>query len=699
MSFFDSEKLENPEIKESVIPFHLRKVTGEAQTLEWLNEEFDLNLRVSERRIQTYYEYNRFYSGNYYGRRLNRNTSGDLDGGRSEGPRKSYNYIHEMVETRVSQAARRTASLTVIPRHGNESQDRNSARAAEILLESKRRELKIDAVHSEADRAQLILGNSFVFVTWDKTKGPIREKKEKDDENIRIGEVCIENVWANHVFPEIRKKKFSDLNWITKVVWTNIEEIKAMYPSKAESIEPYKKGETKKSSETTRSPGEGEHYWDLSLSEPPTDQIPVKYFYHKAVNGLPKGKFIKWVAGAILEESDLEEVANDTGELPCRMDSDLDMLDDFWGRSHIVNTYNLQTLANALLNSVTDDFGNNSIGRWFVQKGSGTKSSELTNKNRVVTYTGQNPPIYAAPSPTNPEAIPFFELLGRLIGKQSSVYEITRGEVPKGVTANSALRFLDEQESNRTETSDKKKAERQRDVAMLLLATIRTHYKDDDGRMVRTIGKGRQHLNMAVKRKDFERVNSIDIQNTSALPKTKSGKIAAITDLNISTQTDPVFRRKEVIDQLDLGNEEYFVTGATVAVTTARFMLDQILEGKEVPQITPADDLLVHYSVLDKEIQSVSYKISEQITKDMRKIIEDRMKTIERLLYQQAEKSPKMLQELLMLEGFPKFFEPTVSLWELQMQLASIGGAPAGGEQVNSQKYRDLKLKEQEDAA
>lgn len=683
----------------SVIPFALRTDKTPAGTLKWLNEEFDLNLTISEVRLRIYRNYNDLYSSKFYNdasSRATRDSTGELNE-TSKKPRKQYNYIHEMVETRVSQASRRTSSLTVIPRHGTEESDKNAARAAETLLESKRRELSLDAIHSDADRSKLVLGDCFLFTTWDKDKGP-RKKDGKAFE--RMGDVCVRNVSANHVFPEPRKKKFEDLNYITEVRWENVHEIKAMYPKAADAIQIQEnRGDTNRTDgDHSGAEGDTRLYWNLCENDASDDQIPVKYFYHRATRHLPEGKFIKWVSGAILEQSDLKDVASDTGELPCVKDADLDMLDQFWGKSHIVNTENLQTLSNSILNSVTGDFGANNIGRHFIAKGSGVKSEDLSNESRVVTFNGQVPPVYLAPAPTNPQAIPFFELLGRLIGKQSSVYEITRGEVPKGVTANSALRFLDEQESNRTETSDKKKAERQRKVAMMILATVRTHYKDSDKRIARVIGKGKQHLAMAIKEADFEKIDSIDIQNTSSLPKTKSGKIAAITDLNLSMQSDPPFRRKEILSHLDLANEEAFITGATVAVDTATFMLDQILKGKEVPEISMADDLLVHYSVLDKEVQSISFKISEEVTKEIRAVIVERMMTIERLLFEQAAKSPRMLQELLTLESFPKFFEPEVTLYELQQQFMVAGGPlEAGG--INAQQYRNQKLKEQEESA
>ena len=66
-----------------------------------------------------------------------------------------------------------------------------------------------------------------------------------------------------------------------------------------------------------------------------------------------------------------------------------------------------------------------------------------------------------------------------------------------------------------------------------------------------------------IKKANFALVKDLKLRNTSALPDSKTGRISTIVDLNISTQTDPIFRKEEIIQLLDLGMDDAFKSEAT----------------------------------------------------------------------------------------------------------------------------------------
>jgi hypothetical protein len=200
---------------------------------------------------------------------------------------------------------------------------------------------------------------------------------------------------------------------------------------------------------------------------------------------------------------------------------------------------------------------------------------------------------------------------------------------------------------------------------------MKQFYKDTDGRMIRTLGKNNEYLIKSFKKADFTSVEDVKLQNASALPDTKTGKISTIVDLNTATQTDPIFRKEDIVEMLDLGLDDAFIDTATVALTAARTTLEDILEGNPVPEPQLYDNLIVHYEVLYRFMQSLAYKTKVPV--EIKQVIETRILTIEGLMYLHCKKNMKFLTEVMMLSHYPIYFEPEIPLTQLaQMMQAPV---------------------------
>jgi len=142
-----------------------------------------------------------------------------------------------------------------------------------------------------------------------------------------------------------------------------------------------------------------------------------------------------------------------------------------------------------------------------------------------------------------------------------------------------------------------------------MLSLMGQYYEEGDGRTSRILGKNNEYLIESVKGADFSEIYDVQLQNSPSLPDTKTGKISAIIDLNTATQTDPIFRKEEIIQLLDLGMDDAFKDEASVAVAAAKTCLQRMLEGKEVAEPKPFDNLMVHYSIFMRALQEFSFKI------------------------------------------------------------------------------------------
>ena len=660
-TFDDFESTENMGSFNELRPFQFREHTDKKRTLDWLNENFSNKLRRAQSRLETYRRYQSYYKGIFWREFNNRRSYANDAYGSTERrkPRQSVNFVFDKLEDRVAQMDRMGISVALIPAHDEQS-DINNAKACKMLLSSRAEEINIQDIQNSADRTKFNFGHTFMFVDWDKSAGPLHPKYQKYREkgvkipvidpktgkkkkgryirdDIHIGDVVVEVLGPDRVFPETGRKNWSKVNELDRVDFSNKWELKKEYPSSADKIEENKSD-----------------YYGIDYEERVNDMnlICVKTFYHKKTKWLPQGAMIKYTDDVILEWTDYpyEEDC-----LPCVPDTDIDIHDELWGRSFISNIEKLQLMYNNTQSSQARDYGIASAPKWLMPKGS-AKVASLNNELTIVEYTGPIAPKLETPRATNPQSFDFQDRIEAKITRLSRTSDISRGEPPAGVTANSALRFLDEQESRMVAPMEKKRKTRVVSVYKMMLTRMQQFYKKGDGRMVRILGEDNAYMIKSFEKADFNKVYDIKIENQSALPDSKTGKISTIVDLNIATQKDPVFRKEEVIQMLNLGLDNAFVDGATVAVTAAKTVVESMLDGEPVPEPQEYDNFMVYYSVFDKTMQSFVFR--SKVDPIVQETFKMYLTVLEGMMYQRAKKNALFAQNLATLDNYPMFFQP-----------------------------------------
>lgn len=640
-------------------PFQFRDdPQDEKKTLEWLVENFNRKQKAAFSRLSTYKRNLALYKGIHWKSQDVRDYMREDDNLSQRKPRMTVNFIYEMVEAKVSQMARLRASIALIP-NNDQANDINNAKSCKKLLDARADKIRLEQLHQEADRIKYIFGHVFQYVEWCEDEGPLHpkylkskqrygEKIPKLDENgkpikgkfikesIHIGDVEVENLAPDRVFPELDKTSWREINEVDITEWVDIDELKAEYPDKKNDIQ-----------ENDRQMYD---YETFALVRP-YNKVQVREFYHRKTSWLPTGAKIKYTDDCILS---WEEYPYDEDCLPLVQDTDIDIYGELWGRSFIGNIDGLQKMYNNLQSATARDYNIASAPKWMVPKGA-CDFHDLNNELTIVEYTGPAAPVLVESKPTSSQTFEIQDRLEKKIAQHSGVYDISRGEVPPGITANSALRFLDEQESQRTFVAESKRKKRVIEVYRLMIKRMAQFYKESDDRTLRILGEDNSYLIESMKKANFNEVYDIKFQNAPALPDTKTGKISAIIDLNTATQTDPIFRKEEIVQMLDLGLDDAFKDDATIAVTSAKMVLEKMLSGEKVPDPQPYDNLLVHYNIFIRKMQELSYKT--KVPAKYQVDIELRVKMLEALMYRRMQKNPKFAMEISNLDNFPVFFE------------------------------------------
>lgn len=628
---------------------------GYDEKLQWLTSDIKNKFNTSTSRIEMYRKYEALFKGVHYKSMDYRRNENDDSYSGTKQPRMAVNFCQEMVEAKVAQRSRFKPSIAVLPTN-DEIDDINNAKTVKMLLDNRAQEIDIEKIFADGDRMNFLRGESFTFVTWDKDAGHVHPEYSKvagmgqkvpmlDKEGkptgqfhempVMVGDVKVEVLGPERVFPEQNKTKWDDVNHITVMDWMHIDELKATYPEHADQIK------------------ETDDFFFYDASDygikKRKNHVAVFTFYHKKNKFMPEGAMIKHIQDVILEEGPLPY---SHGKLPVVFDTDIDVPDELHGRPFLVNIAQLQNMHNMMMASSARNMAVASMPKWVMPKGT-VHRDKLNNEYGIIEYSGPVAPQMVTYSAMSRDLYEMTDKVERYIEKGSAVYGISRGEPPKGIKAAVALQFLDEQETQRESRGMAKRQRRILDTYKMMISVMGDYYKPEDGRMIRIIGQDNSYLMKSFQKADFNCAYDVRLLNSSALPDSKAGKISAILDLNTATQADPMFGKEEISQMLDLANDDRFKDRASIAVKAAETIIWKILNREPVQEPQEWDDFIVMYPILLKSLQERTYKESEQ---DIVQGLKQYVMVMEGLMYNKAIKSPIFAAQLQRFYMFPVLF-------------------------------------------
>lgn len=657
------DNLDSPGFTDELIPFQFRKDKSEEGTHRWLKGWFEYEYERAYPRYTMYRRYLNMYKNldEHEGDGMAKTSNRD----RAISARKAKvrdNIIYSFTEQRVSQVSRKKVSIAYIPRVQNSQQDINATKSAKLLVKARYEGIDFDGQMIRMDRSTFLFGHAHYETCWDPTEGEIapsfkraHEKfKEtgipvideqtglpiagkKYDRPIHVGDVK-GRIWQPYeLFGEPGKYKLRELDYIQTHEWMNKELVEHKWKVADGKIT---------SSEYVK--------WDFSTDkvERPNNQIMVRTFWHRPTEFFPEGCKIVWCDDLILEKGDFPYT---DGELPFDDDKDIEVENEYWGRPFITNIEQLYKINNSLISGMARNHGVLSAPKVMFPEGSVDVKS-LNNEYSALQYRGAVKPEILQHNYVNRGEIEFQKYLQSRGGELSSVYDISRGIVPPGITAASAIRYLDEQELQRANPSISKRNRRILNITRKFIARMSQYYKESDERTIRLVGENNEFIIKSFKKLALGSIADIKIENTSAIADTKTTAIADIIDLNASNQKDPIFTRKEVIKLLDLGLDEAFKDEVSYAADTARTILESLLDGEQVPPPQKTDGLLEFYAIFGRYVESLVYKTKLEV--NIKKAVDDYILGLEMLMWQKSVENMKFAVSLQQFEKFPMFFSP-----------------------------------------
>jgi len=647
MDSFDDNGSGN--MNENLFPFINHQ--DEVELLGWLVKDIDTKFRSRSSRMEAIIRLDAMFKGLPYDVAGGRNQLNDIEDSQNlRKPKSIYNFINEMVEAKVSQRARFKPAITVIPNNVNVD-DENRAEAVKMLLTAKAQEMDLDGLISNGDKINFLSGESYTYVCWNKNKGGVSpqfkqaleqglEPKYEDGTPIPViynGDIDVNPLGPDRCYHQLGKKRWCDVDDVSITEWIHVDELKSEYPDKAGDI----------------SSTEGSYYqfYDSNNRSDYEYHALVIEYYFKPNRFMPKGAYIKYTPGCLLEVV-LDKYPYIDNELPVVFDTDIDSQGEITGRPFTSNIEKLQRLHDMTSASMARGFALACSPKWVYQKGS-IDANKLTNQFSSLEVKGPIMPQLASYNGVPSPSLDILQWSEKGIEKASSVYGISRGEPPKGIKAAVALQFLDEQEMQRESRGMAKRQKRTLDIYHKILSRMQQYYTPEDGRIFKYLGDDNSYMVVDFQSMDISGQFDVRFENASSLPDSKTGKIAAILDLNIATQADPMFNKEAIAQMLDLGNDKRFKTGNTSGLKAAQFKIQKILNKEPHPEPRSFDDFIVEYPLFIQTLRQREFKGEDP---EIMQSLQGYIMGMEFLMWKKAQMNPMFKQKAMMFNEYPVFF-------------------------------------------
>ena len=605
-------------------------------------------------------------------------------------PTLTVNHMLDMVEQHVARLTKFRPDVAAEPA-SDDDDDRMTAKIADELMEAFWYKENIDELLRRHNRVARICGESFIFILENPHKGslhpdwiaetfkqngipgdvlkmkPAQIKRHLRDDvkewpripltgsggeqvttdggdklwidrPVRIGDIEYKFVWPwnVHIQPVSMDE---ERDWVIYDEILSVDDVRADHPDKADLIDLNNKADML----------DVERFEEKHVSK----MVRVSHLYHRSTSRLDQGRYVKWTRGVILENTVNPYELDDRRIIPMHRMTDIEIPGMANGESTVRQGRNLQKLFNNSFSMVARNQFYFAHPKWMVPNG--TVSVEaLANQQSLVKYKGPQPPILAQPNPTGNETFQWMELVEENLQKVMGVFGQSRGEPPSGITAAVALAFLDEQESERANSAIAKHNDAIRSIARQTLSIMGWLYDDNEERLNELLGRSRASELSFFKFADLGNITDMRVATSSALPRQKASRLQTILDLQERFPEE--LSNRQVLDMLDLGQKDKYISVATTAVRMAE-KEEALLDAKgEMPDVEEYELHTEHYRVHLARINDPSFKTYSTPAKKEK--LAEHIAAHEMFMLQKAEANPIFLEQLMtQFPQFPAFFE------------------------------------------
>jgi len=483
------------------------------ELVDWLQKKMEMCSQARLPFEQQWYMNMAFYFGRQYVAWINQQSSGLSRLYEPPAPpyrvRMTVNKCRRIVRTELTKVTRQFPQFYVIPNTTDDG-DRMAAVAAEQISEWLIREEKWNHKFRQAAHWMTLCGSAFIKIYWD---------EERLDPSGIPGSICLDPVTPFHILvPDIQEE---DLEAQPLMIHTTLKDKEVVKQLWGADLQP--------NVEVQGGALEQRFFSALGIksNQPQKDKVQVFEMWIKPCPKFPMGALISWGDKQLIQV--LEEWPYPKSEFPF---AKLDHIPTgrFYGDSSLVDLIPLQKEVNRTHSQIIESKNKMAKPQWKAQRGSVDVNKMTSEPGLVIQYTAG----FQAPEQVQPASLPSYvvdelERLTREMDDLAATGEITKGNVPPGITAASAISYLQEENDNRFAPTVASIEEATEKVGKYMLSFVNEYW--DEERKVKVVGDGRLMETREFSKADVNGNTDFVVETGSAAPRSRAAKQAFLTDL------------------------------------------------------------------------------------------------------------------------------------------------------------------------
>lgn len=431
------------------------------------------------------------------------------------------NRIRPLIRTEVSKLTSQKPSAFVVP-SSSEDRDLYAANAGEQIWDSLYHQKHLQKVLRRAAWWASTTGNGFIKSYWDE------DTPDPNTDGLN-GDICYEVISPFHIFvPDLKLADIEDQPMVMHAVTHNIEKLEMIYGK--EIVQADKKTEQL-----------NEHF--VSAMGIDTNQLKKTDTVTVIEAWIKPNQYKMFPDGGMLTVAGDQVLLMEPGwpyehkKYPFVHIQHIET-GKFYAESTITDLIPLQKEYNRTRGQIIEAKNKMAKPQLSAEMGSLDVTKMTSEPGQVVLYR----PGFQAPQPIPLQSLPSYVLeeqdrIKMDMDEISGQHEVSRGQAPTGVTAATAIAYLQEQDDTKLSSTYDSIEEAMEKLAHLTLVYVKQFW--DTPRMIKVTGADQSFDVLAFQGSDLRDNTDIRMEAGSALPTSRAAKQAFVMDLMKMGFIDP----------------------------------------------------------------------------------------------------------------------------------------------------------------
>lgn len=430
------------------------------------------------------------------------------------------NRIKPIIRGELSKLTSQKPTAYILP-SSSDDKDMFAAQAGEQIWQSLYDNKKIPKKLRKALWWNQVCGNSFIKCYWN--------PQEIDTDSDQMGDICYEAVTPFHIFvPDLREEELEKQPFLIHAQLKSPDWVRLNFPDKKINISGDSKNEILDDSWLNIIGG-------MNSKESSSILCLELWVKPGKLMMFPKGGVFTVIGDTLVQEYEGMPFAH--------KDYPFTKIDNiptgkFYTDSTIVDLISPQREYNRTRGQIIEAKNKTSKPQLLAERGSVDASKMTSEPGQVIEYQpGMNPPQPLPIQPLPQYVLDELERIKQDMEDISGQHEVSKGQAPPGVTAATAINYLQEQDDSMlsfTYASFEEAVER---IAYQSLTYVQEFW--DTPRIIKVTGNDGFFDSLTFKGADLRGNTDIKVEAGSALPISKSAKQAFIMDLMKMGFVDP----------------------------------------------------------------------------------------------------------------------------------------------------------------